>query len=116
MSPDTALVTSQEGSGVLAMRLADLLENARPVPLLRDRVRVDRREVYRLVETVNESMRSEVADHQLDKAAAYDLMQATNDLREAVTTAYPVPLTDQVRLPRGRAIELAWALRAAARL
>ncbi len=44
---------------------------------------------------------------QLDKVAGVELLQARNDLGEALTDAYRVPFAVQVRLPRERANELA---------
>jgi hypothetical protein len=113
---ENAMVASSDLSGLLAMRLAELFENARRVPLLRDRVRVDKREVYRLVESIQEAVRAEAGDSRLDSTAGSDLHRATTDVQEAVKDAYPVPFTDQVRLPSERVTELANALRAAARL
>ncbi len=97
----------------MAAVLADLLDNARPVPLLRDRIRVGRREVDRRLDQLVSAVRAEVADHTLDKTAGFDLLQAAEDVREARIHAYPIPLTDQVRLPRARAAEMAASLRAA---
>jgi hypothetical protein len=85
------------------------------VPLLRDRVRVDRREIDRQLERLAEAVRSEVADHRLDKVAGYDLLQAGEAVRCARWNAYPILLTDQVRLPGSGAAEMATALRAASR-
>ena len=97
----------------MAAGLADLLDNARPVPLLRDRIRVGRREVDRRLDQLVSAVRAEVADHSLDKTAGFDLLQAAEDVREARIHAYPIPLTDQVRRPRARAAEMAASLRAA---
>ena len=97
----------------MAAGLADLLDNARPVPLLRDRIRVGRREVDRRLDQLVSAVRAEVADHSLDKTAGFDLLQAAEDVRDARIHAYPIPLTDQVRLPRARAAEMAASLRAA---
>ena len=100
-------------SAVMATELADLLDDARRVPLLRDRVRVDRRELDRRLDQLITAVRAEVADHRLDKTAGFDLLQAAEDVRDARMHAYPIPLTDEVRLPRARAAEMAAALRAA---
>jgi hypothetical protein len=107
---------AQFGSEVLAIELANLLDSARPVPLLRDRVRVDKSEIVRRTDRLTKAVRVEVADHGLDEAVGVDLLQAADDLRYAASHAYLIPLTDQVRLPRARASEVATALRAAARL
>ncbi|MEA2371803.1 MAG: hypothetical protein QOH12_2197 [Solirubrobacteraceae bacterium] len=71
--------------------LADLLDNARPVPLLRDRIRVDRREIDRRLDQLVNAVRAEVADHSLDKTAGFDLLQAAEDVRNARIHAYPIP-------------------------
>jgi len=105
---------AQYGSEVLAVELATLLDRARPVPLLGDRVRVDRREIDRRVARLTKAVEVEVADHGLDRAVGADLVNAADDLRSAASHAHPIPLTDQVRLPRSRASELAGALRAVA--
>jgi hypothetical protein len=110
---DVGPMVAGNGSQTIANELADLLDGAPPVPLLRDRVRVDRREIDRQLERLAEAVRSEVADHRLDKVAGYDLLQAGEAVRCARRNAYPIPLTDQVRLPGSGAAEMATALRAA---
>jgi hypothetical protein len=110
---DGGRVIGENGSAAIATGLADLLDNARPVPLLRDRVRVDRREIDRRLDELVNAVRAEVADHSLDKTAGFDLLQTAADVRDARMHAYPIPLTDQIRLPRARAAEMAASLRAA---
>jgi hypothetical protein len=78
-------------------------------------VRVDKYEVYRLVEAIRESLRSEADAPGVEKANAFDVLMVADEVHEAIMHAYPVPLTDQVRLPRQRAAELAIAFRAARR-
>ena len=80
------------------------------------RVRVDKRDACSLVEQIGERLRSEVASDRVDKAAGFDLLAAADDVRLAIDKAYPVPLTEQVRLSRPQASDLANALRASARL
>jgi hypothetical protein len=106
-------MVADDGSEAIASELADLLDGAPRVPLLRDRVRVDRREVDRRLERLAEAVRSEVADHRLEKIVGYDLLQAAEAVRRARRHADPIPLTDQVRLPRSQAFEMARALRVA---
>jgi hypothetical protein len=105
---------AQYGSEVLAVELATLLDRARPVPLLRDCVRVERREINARIARLTRAVGVEVADHGLDPAVGSDLVQAAERLRLAAGHAHPIPLTDQVRLPLSRASELASALRSAA--
>jgi hypothetical protein len=107
---------AQYGSEVLAIELADLLESARPATLLRDRVRLDRRDVGRRIDRLTRAVKVELVDHDLDETVASDLVRAAYDLRHAVEGARPVPFTDQVRLPWVRACETATALRAATRI
>jgi hypothetical protein len=107
---------AQYGSEVLAIELANLLDTARPVPLLRDCVRVDRHEIDDRIDRLTRAVRVEIADHGLDEEVGSDIVHAADDLRYATSHAYPVPLTDQIRLPRARASSVARALRAAASL
>jgi hypothetical protein len=107
---------AQYGSEVLAIELANLLDTARPVPLLRDCVRVDKHEIDDRLDRLARAVQVEIADHGLDEAVASDIVRAADDLRYAATHAYPIPLTDQIRLPRARASNAARALRAAATL
>lgn len=107
---------AQYGSEVLAIELADLLDTARPVPILRDCVRVDRHEIEQRIERLTRAVHVEVADHGLDEAVGSDLVRAADELRYAASHAYPIPLTDQIRLPRARASVVARALRAATAL
>jgi hypothetical protein len=106
---------AQYGSEVLAVELANLLDAARPVPLLRDRVRLGRREVDDRIDQLAKAVRVEVSDHGLDETVGFDLLRAADDLRYAARRAHPIPLSGQVRLPRERASQVATALRDAAR-
>ena len=90
-----------------AVRLAELLENAPRVPLLRNRVRVDKVQALQLVDAIADEAGSP-ADA---SSATSDLLATVASVRDAVRTAYPIPLTDQVRLPAERATGLAAELR-----
>jgi hypothetical protein len=103
-------------SGDVARELVDLLEGAKPVPLLRAQIRIDKREVYRLVEVLRKTLTDEQANRSVDDRTAFELLTAAEGLREAAYNAYPVPLTDQVRLHRDRAANFSAAIRKAARL
>ena len=69
-------------------------------------LRVDRTTVIRLVERIENAAGRE------RQANGDDVLQAAEELRNAVGRAYPIPLTNQVRLPRGRAAQIAATLRA----
>ena len=58
---DTASVSARAGSGAFAIELADVLEGARPIRLFRDRVRVDGRDLRRLVKALEQAVAVEVA-------------------------------------------------------
>jgi hypothetical protein len=107
---------AQYGSEVLAIELANLLDHARPVPLLRDRVRVDKHDILMRVNRLATAVQVEVANHGLERTVGSGLVVAADNLRDEARHAYPIPLTDQVRLPRARAAELASALRSAAQV
>jgi hypothetical protein len=107
---------AQYGSEVLAIELANLLDAAHPLPLVRDRVRVDRREIDHRVRRLTKAVEVEVAGFGLDTTVASDLTRAAAGVRDAISDANPIPLTDQVRLPRARAAAAAAALRTAAAL
>jgi hypothetical protein len=98
-------------STALAKRLASLLEAARPMPLGRRQVRVDEGAVYRLVAELRVAVRADEADGTITAAAAFGILSAADDVHDAVFNAKPVPLTDQVRLPRDRVHDLALVLR-----
>ena len=92
---------------VKVRQLAALLEQARPIPLMRKRVRVDRRDVETLIDAIQQRRSSDPEDA---------MTAATNNVRDALQQAFPVPLTDQVRIAATEARALAHALLAAARL
>jgi hypothetical protein len=94
---------------VLARRLSRVLENARPVPLARHQVRIDKVEVYDLVAAVSQATAAEARP----TISLQALVSAARAVEEAVRHAMPVPLTDEVRLPRERVDELVLGLRAA---
>jgi hypothetical protein len=98
-------------STALAERLASLLEAARPMPLTRSQVRVDKRAVYRLVAELRPAVRAEETAGRIKAAVAFSILSAADDVHDAVFNARPVPLTDQVRLPRERVYDLALVLR-----
>jgi hypothetical protein len=79
------------------------------MPLMRNRVRVDKSDADALLAVV-------LTPHHGDgvRVANADLDTAATRLHAALQDAYPVPLTDQVRLPRALVRELVDALRAAA--
>ena len=84
------------------------------MPLLRGRVRVDKRDVYSLIDTVLDRAHGGREGHQSKSVLSPDLLAAVESVRESIRNAYPVPLTDQVRLPISKTSELARALRAVA--
>jgi hypothetical protein len=91
-----------------AEQLVRLLDGARPMPLMRNRVRVDKADASALLEIILTPGRE---DHSQEGDA--DLIAAALRVREVIRDAYPVPLTDQVRLSTGLVGELTDALRAA---
>jgi hypothetical protein len=86
-----------------ARRLLELLEQARPIPLVRTQVRVKRPEACELVAAIREAATDE------ERA----LLDAAVAVEEALDTANPVPLTDDVRITEEDALGLVRALRAA---
>jgi hypothetical protein len=89
-------------STAVAARLASLLEAARPIPLTRSEVRLDKRAVYGLVAEPRTAVRAEEAAGRIEAADAFRILSASDDVHDAVFNARPVPLTDQVRLGRQR--------------
>jgi hypothetical protein len=87
----------------LAHEFADLLERAKGMPLLKSFVRVESVEAKRLSAVLLEA-----------SDPISPLHAAAKDAREAVMRARQVPLTDQVRLRREVATDLARQLREAA--
>ncbi|MHB8691912.1 MAG: hypothetical protein ACYDHH_11750 [Solirubrobacteraceae bacterium] len=100
----------------IASELVELFENAPAMPLMHGRVRIDKLRVYRSVDALREALERDQADGRVEKAKGFDILMAADRLRDAVANAYPVPLTDQVRLRAQQAAELARALRIAAGL
>ena len=98
-------------STALAARLASLLEAARPIPLTRSEIRVDKRAVYGLVAELRAAVRAEEVAGRIKAADAFRILSAADDVHDAVFNARPVPLTDQVRLGRERVSDLAVVLR-----
>jgi hypothetical protein len=96
-----------------ATQLADLLEHAPAMPFMRERVRVGKSDADDLASVLDAEVRDAVDDGRLDKDAGYDVLSVTTRMREDLRNAHPVPLTDQVRVARSEAIDLARALRAA---
>jgi hypothetical protein len=82
--------------------------DAPALPLIRSQVRVKKDEVYELVAAMRDSFGDERA-----ATAAGELLAAADAVERAVYTAQPVPLMDEVRLPRERVEELVRGLRAA---
>jgi hypothetical protein len=87
-------------------RLIRILETAPRMPLMRDQVRVDCVDALKLVDAIAGSSAGTLGDQ--DAAATLEAV------RQAVLQAPPIPFTDQVRLPAGRAADLANRLRRAA--
>jgi hypothetical protein len=98
-------------STAVTARLASLLEAARPIPLTRSEVRLDKRAVYGLVAELRTAVRVEEAAGRIEAADAFRILSASDDVHDAVFKARPVPLTDQVRLARERVNDLAVVLR-----
>jgi hypothetical protein len=101
-----------ESSRDLASQLLSLLDNAPSVAHFRSQIRVDKREVYRLVDAIRRALERESGPD----SHRFNLLIAAEHVREPVYNAYPVPLTDQVRLHKAKAAELASAVRTAATL
>jgi hypothetical protein len=91
-----------------AEQLVRILDGACPMPLMRNRVRVDKVDAVALLEIVLTPGRDDQGQENND-----DLIAAALRVRDVLRAAYPVPLTDQVRLSLGLVRELADALRAA---
>ncbi|MEA2217384.1 MAG: hypothetical protein QOJ35_10 [Solirubrobacteraceae bacterium] len=83
------------------------------MPFMRGRVRVDKRDADDLAAALDVKVRNAVDHGRLGTDAGYHVLSVTTQMREDLRNAYPVPLTDQVRVQRSRAIDLAQALRAA---
>lgn len=92
-----------------AEQLARLLDRARPMRLMRNRVRVDKADAAALVEIIPKPGHDD--DRSQDRNA--DLTAAAVRVREVLDSAYPVPLTDHVRLDPGLVLELTDLLRKA---
>ena len=83
-------------------RLIALLEEAPRLSLfVRNEVRFDKFDAYELVTAVR------------NDGPPPPLAEAADAVEDAVRNARPVPLTDQVRIPRAQVDELVTALRAA---
>ena len=103
---------SRPETRALGEELAGILERARPMPLMPNRVCLDRIDVQRIVG----NMRSESelpGSGRVEPAADGGLLRAAQAVEKAVRRGHQVPFTDQVRLSRKRVTELAAALRAA---
>jgi hypothetical protein len=68
------------------------------MPLMRNRVRVDRRDAEALIDAIQHA-------HASDQAGAVTV--ATENIRVALRDSFPVPLTDQVRVDPAHALALA---------
>jgi hypothetical protein len=84
-------------------RLAELLEGARPMPLMRNRVRVDKQDADALIDSIVAGGGNQAG-----------LVASAGEVRRALKAAPLVPFTNQVRLSSEMAHELARALRSAA--
>jgi hypothetical protein len=80
--------------------LARLLEDAAPMRFPAGWVRLDKRAAYRLCDDIGTGRRPAA------------MAEVAAEIREVIRDAYPIPLTDQVRLSAGQAAALALALRA----
>jgi hypothetical protein len=83
--------------------LIRLLDEARPMPLMRDRVRVDREDAEARIELIIRGPADETDP----------LTNAAVAVSDALKKAPPVPLTYQVRIAPHHAQQLAAALRSA---
>jgi predicted DNA-binding protein (UPF0278 family) len=83
-----------------------LLETSRPLPFLPGQLRVKKARVYEFVAAMREKDGS-------NRNSDQGVLRAAEAVSEAVYQAKPVPLTDDVRLPRDEVDELIAALRAA---
>jgi len=92
-------------------RLIQILETAPPVPLLRHRVRIDRVEVLTLVARITSPVNGREPHDEPTPLAGPDAAGVLDAVREAVWSAHPIPLTDQVRLSAAEATALADRLR-----
>jgi len=92
-------------------RLIQILETAPPVPLLRDRVRVDRVEVLTLVARITSPVNGHRTADEPTPTASPDRAVVLDAVRQAVWSAHRIPLTDQVRMPAAVAAALANRLR-----
>jgi hypothetical protein len=95
----------QQDVRILARRLVILLETARPLPILRGQVRLSSAEVYDVVARIRFQVEA--------SRSLTPLLAAAEAVEDAVYHALPVPLMDEVRLPRERVEELLRRLRAA---
>jgi hypothetical protein len=107
---DISSVSSYVETEVLAGQLADLLDEARAIPFMPNRVRVDRVKLCRLVDQIDEGFGNHVLDRTRESRGE-NVLQAANDLRKAIKHARTIPFTDQIRLPRELTAQLAKSLR-----
>jgi hypothetical protein len=89
-------------------RLAALLEDARPMPFMRNRVRVDKQDAEALIDAIEQAPRRGDQDDAVIAAA--------ENVRVALRASYPVPFTYEVRIAPTEAQALARGLLSAARL
>jgi hypothetical protein len=87
--------------------LVELLDRPKPMPVLHDRVRVDKQDAERLIERILRGAQG--AD-----GASADISEAALSVREELRDAKPVPLTYQVRLRTAACRDLADLMRRAA--
>lgn len=74
-----------------ATQLAGLLELAPPMPLMRERVRVDKRDADDLAAVLDAEVRDAVDHGRLGKDAGYDVLSVTAQMREDLRNAYRLP-------------------------
>jgi hypothetical protein len=73
-------------STAVAARLASLLEAARPIPLTRSEVRLDKRAVYGLVAELRTAVRAEEAAGRIEAADAFRILSAAGQRHHASAT------------------------------
>jgi hypothetical protein len=86
-----------------------LLETSRPLPIVRGQIRIKKPEADRLVA----AMRDAIAAHPRQGSSLGAVLEAAEAVEDALYRAMPVPMTDDVRLPRTRLEELIATLRTA---
>jgi hypothetical protein len=92
-------------------RLARVFETARPVPLMRQQIRVDRAEVMKLADSIACPSSAWTGRQPSGSDTSAVTAAAVDAVRDAVQRAHRIPFTDQVRLPAHEAAALLADLR-----